>query len=85
MDPIQFQGYNRMFVLDGCFDLPAKYEFKEVEGLGQVHTITTVWQLTTEELMDILHSGQIMLSIISENQPPVMLAVVVTPREDVNE
>lgn len=72
MEPIYFEGYNRVFGKDQpeYNPLPAKVE--------EDGTVTTVWQLTEEERKEIANTGKLYLRQLTFNRnlQPICPSVV---------
>lgn len=61
---------NITYVADGCFDLPATI-CQRSEG-GEV--VETVWELSDEELEQVMKDRRIYLYIMGRQVPPVLLS-----------
>ena len=70
MQPVRTEYSNITYVADGCLDLPAticqRPEGKEV--------IETVWELSDEELEQVMKDRRIYLYIMGRQVPPVLLS-----------
>lgn len=64
MEPIKFKECNVNYVADGCKDLPT------YKGDNQ---IISCWELSDDEIKQIIKNKVIWLSIWGEAQPPVCL------------
>jgi len=64
-------GGNVIFKLDGCQDLPAKVY--EEEGIP---IIETVWELTDEQIEQIVKTKQISIAVIGKSIQPISVQVV---------
>lgn len=69
MTPITFKGVNALLSAPDCEDLPC-----HTDGL----VFTTLWELSDDELEEVLMSRKIVLKVVSRNnsQPPVNLSVL---------
>lgn len=76
MIPILFDGVNKIFVAEGCSNLPAMVTHGETEGLGNQPYIVTVWRLTDIEIEKLKESHCIQLNIIGNRLPPVSIQVI---------
>ena len=66
MEPVKFVGMNTNYVADGCGDLPALVE-PQNDGVA---CITSVWQLSEEDLKILNEGGCVCLAVYG-SQPPV--------------
>ncbi|KKN32455.1 hypothetical protein LCGC14_0813720 [marine sediment metagenome] len=64
--PVKFEGYNTTFVADGCGDLPAY-----AHGRVSDEQVVTCWELSGEELMEILRTKRVWLRVWGDAHPPV--------------
>ena len=64
-------GYNAVFKLGGCLDLPAK----RLEEDGN-HVIETEWELSAEQLDRIIETKRISIAVIGESIQPISVQVV---------
>jgi len=69
MIPIQMDYSNITYVADGCRDLPATL-FIDRNGNYEVET---VWDLTDEEVEQIVKSKRLYLYIMGASVPPLLL------------
>jgi hypothetical protein len=76
MRPLQTKETNSLLVHPECFDLPVAMG-KETLGDQEVTSFTTTWELSTEEIMMIMNSGKIEVTILSNaGFPPVRVRVI---------
>ena len=61
---VDFEGRNKVFVAEGCGDLPA------MTGDGY---IATCWELSDEELARILQTKRLFLLVWADGVPPVSI------------
>ena len=64
-------GYNAVFKLGGCLDLPAK----RLEEDGN-HVIETEWELSAEQLERIIETKRISIAVIGKSIQPISVQVV---------
>ena len=64
-------GYNAVFKLGGCLDLPAK----RLEEDGN-HVIETEWELSAEQLDRIIETKRISIAVIGKSIQPISVQVV---------
>ena len=70
MTPIRTEHSNITYTAEGCYDLPATL-VKLPDGHEEVET---VWELTDEEIEQIIQNRKVYLYIIGRSVPPVCLA-----------
>lgn len=63
--PIPFDQQNKVMKAPGCGDLPVYH------GQGQ---FISCWELTEEQIQDIIDNKRIWLSVFGSGQPPVWLS-----------
>lgn len=64
-------GYNTVFRLAGCLDLPAKSY--EEDGYNVTET---EWELSVEQLDRIIETKRISIAVIGNSVPPISVQVV---------
>lgn len=64
-------GFNTIFKLGGCLDLPAK-KFEE----NDCHVIETEWELSAEQLARIIETKRISIAVIGKSIQPISVQVV---------
>lgn len=70
MEPISTKNTNTVFTREGCFDLPGtKYLYKDGTS-----GIETCWQLTDEEIQQVVKEGRIYVYMMGQTVPPMFLA-----------
>ena len=70
MTPIKIPYSNITYTAEGCHDLPATL----VQLPDGHEEVETVWELTDEEIEQIVRDRRIYLYIIGRSGPPVCLA-----------
>ena len=70
MTPIRTEYSNVTYTAEGCFDLPATIASRQ-DGSQEVET---VWELTEEELEQIIKDRRVYLYIMGRQMPPVFLS-----------
>ena len=71
MTPIKTDYSNVTYTADDCFDLPATIASRQDGSLE----VETVWELTEEELEQIIKDRRVYLYIMGRQMPPVFLSV----------
>lgn len=71
MNAVRPEHYEGTHVAEGCFDLPTRTIIDPDYGT----VVESTWELTGDELAEVLQSKRIRLKIVG-GQPPVMLEVV---------
>lgn len=85
MMPVEFKDQTMVFrkpesmTDEQCGSLPAKQHHIEIEG-SKFNAIESVWELSEEELKQVIESGRIRLRVIASGMPPVEL--MVEPKEE---
>lgn len=80
MKPVEFKDQTMVFrkpesmTDEQCQSLPAKQHQIDIEGL-KFNAIESVWELTHEELKELIESKRIRLRVIASGMPPVRLMV----------
>lgn len=69
MKPVDLP-HAQLLVAPGCFPLPAVH----VTYADDVQAVVTAWELTPEEVQDVVQSGRIWLEVRGVTQPPVVLS-----------
>jgi hypothetical protein len=69
MKPVD-QPHSQLLVAPGCFPLPAVL----VTYADGVQAVVTAWELTDEEVADVVKTGRLWLEVRGVTQPPVVLA-----------
>ncbi len=69
MTPIRMDYSNVTYVADGCFDLPAAVIKREDGG----EEVETVWELSEDEIEQLVREKKIYLYIMGRQVPPVFL------------
>ncbi len=64
MKPVDFPESNVTLVADDCNDLPA---FQDSDGY------ITCWELSGDELYQILQSKRVWLHVLTDKHPPIIL------------
>lgn len=64
-------GFNTIFKLEGCLDLPAKI-FEE----NDYRVIETEWELSSEQLTRIIETKRISIAVIGKSIQPISVQVV---------
>lgn len=78
MKPVEFKDQTMVFrkpenMTDKqCQSLPAKQHHIDIEG-SKFNAIESVWELTDEEIREVLQSKRIRLRVIASGMPPVEL------------
>lgn len=70
MEAIKTETTNTMFTKEGCFDLPGTKYIYEDGTPG----IETCWQLTEEEIQQVVKDGRIYVYMMGQTVPPMFLA-----------
>lgn len=70
MEAIKTETTNTIFTKEGCFDLPGTRYIYEDGTPG----IETCWQLTEEEIQQVVKTGKIYVYMMGESVPPMFLA-----------
>jgi hypothetical protein len=84
MKPIEFKGQTHDFRKpetmndNQCQSLPALVHIIDIEG-EKFNAIESVWELTDDEIKEILESKCIRLRVVANGMPPVVL--MVEPKE----
>lgn len=68
MKPVD-QPYSQLLTAPGCFPLPAVL----ITYADGVQGVVTAWELTAEEVADVVKSGRLWLEVRGITQPPVRL------------
>lgn len=71
MNPVKLDHYESTHILVGCRNLPTRVIIDNKMG----PVVESTWELTGEELADILQTKRVRLKIVG-GQPPVLLEVV---------
>jgi len=72
-DAVEFEESNKVFVAPGCNDLPA-HVAEGCEDHPEVKAeIITCWELSGEELAEVLQTKRIWLFVRGTDQPPVIV------------
>ncbi len=85
MKPVEFKGQTHDFRKPEsmnekqCESLPALVHTIDIEG-SKFNAIESVWELSEEELKQVIESGRIRLRVIASGMPPVEL--MVEPKEE---
>ena len=70
MTPIRTDYSNVTYTAEGCFDLPATIADRQ-DGSQEVET---VWELSDEEIEQVITDRRIYLYIMGRQVPPVFLS-----------
>lgn len=70
MEAIKTETTNTIFTKEGCFDLPGTKYIYEDGTPG----IETCWQLTEEEIQQVVKDGKIYVYMMGQTVPPMFLA-----------
>lgn len=70
MNVVKFPEVDTIAVADGCFDLPLA---QAVSGEDQIPTLISCWELSDEELENVIKTRKIWLRILAVRTPPVSL------------
>lgn len=85
MKPIEFKGQTHDFRKpetmndNQCQSLPALVHIIDIEG-EKFNAIESVWELTDDEIKEILESKRIRLRVVANGMPPVVL--MIEPKEE---
>lgn len=71
MRAIRMDYSNITYTAEGCFDLPATILHNEQTGHDEVET---VWELSDEELAQVMESKRVYLYIMGTRVPPVLIS-----------
>lgn len=69
MKPVD-QPHSQLLVSPGCEPLPAVL----VTYADDVQAVVTAWELTEQEVADVVQSGRLWLEVRGVTQPPVILS-----------
>ena len=76
MKAVDFEGSNAVLGLEGCYDLPVLRMTQQVEGMGEVPVHVSIWELDTDDIINVLTTQRVRLTVVSSGQPPVLLEVL---------
>lgn len=68
MKPVD-QPHSQLLTAPGCFPLPAVL----ITYADGVQSVVSAWELSAEEVADVVKSGRLWLEIRGITQPPVLL------------
>lgn len=88
MKPVEFKDQNMVFnkpsnmTDEQCSSLPAKQHIIDIEDC-KFNAIESVWQLSDDEIREVLQSKRIRLRVIANGMPPV--ALMIEPLEELED